>query len=547
MASNDASQVEMSELERLLTDNNNAQRARKKITGRQIRTVLVSSTGFFMDAYDIFVINLALPMLGYVYYKNQSNTIPPSIEGILKGITNVGNLFGQIIFGILGDSKGRKNIYGIELLLIIVATLGSAMAGSAATGVGIFGFLGVWRFLLGIGIGGDYPMSATVSSEWSSEGRRGQMLALTFSMQGWGQFFGALFDIILLAIFKHSIEADQINIDYVWRILFGLGIVPAVCTVYSRFNLPESARYAEHVLKSAALAAKGKAYALGQAYTESTTSPSNPTIRQAQPSKNRGHLKEFFSYFSHWHNFKILLGTCSTWFLLDIAFYGLSLNQSVVLSAIDFAPDSATTPPWETLWKQAIGNLIITLLGSLPGYYVTVFTVERLGRKTIQIIGFTMETILFTIVATAYHQLKERAMVAFIVLFALIQFFFQFGANATTFIIPAEVFPTRFRSTAHGISAACGKAGAIIAAFGFNVLVDYGGKNAFLPETLGIFAGIQFIGLIATIWLIPETKGKNLDDFENFEYQQQEETLPKLIAAGVPSDDSDHDRDHDHA
>ena len=372
-------------------------------------------------------------------------------------------------------------------------------------------------------------MSATVSSEWSSEGRRGQMLALTFSMQGWGQFAGALFDIILLAIFKHAIESDQINIDYVWRILLALGILPAVCTIYSRFNLPESARYAEQVLKDSALAEKGKAYALGKDLPETNTPSSISSVALLdKPSVTRNHFKEFCSYFSHWCNFKVLLGTCSTWFLLDVAFYGLSLNQSVVLSAIGFAPDSTTTSPWEVLWKQAIGNLIITLLGSLPGYYVTVFTVEHLGRKKIQIIGFTMEIILFTIVAAAFYQLKERAEAAFIVLFVLIQFFFQFGANATTFIIPAEVFPTRFRATAHGLSAACGKAGAILAAFGFNVVVNLGGKNAFLPQTLGIFAAIQFLGLLATIWLIPEPKGKNLDDFEDVAYQQQQQNPPSI-------------------
>ena len=522
-------------------DYERVQQAQGKITGRQIRTVLISSVGFFMDAYDIFVINLVLPMLGYVYYKDQHNTVPSNIQGVLKGITNVGNLFGQIIFGVLADSKGRKSIYGIELLIIIVATLGSAMAGSAAGGSGLLGFLCFWRFLLGIGIGGDYPMSATVSSEWSSEGRRGQMLALTFSMQGWGQFAGALFDIILLAIFKHAIEADQINIEFVWRILFALGILPALCTIYSRFRLPESARYAEHVLKNAELVRKGNAYALGNDYVGSdTSSPSDPLIQKDNSSNTRRHLREFLSYFSQWNNFKTLLGTCLTWFLLDIAFYGLSLNQSVVLSAIGFAPNSAKTSPWETLWKQAIGNLIIILLGSLPGYYVTVLTVERLGRKKIQIIGFAMETILFTIVAAAYHQLKEQAIVAFIILFVLIQFFFQFGANATTFIIPAEVFPTRFRASAHGFSAACGKAGAILAAFAFNVLVDYGGKNAFLPQTLGIFAGIQFIGLLATIWLLPESKGKNLDDFENLGYQRQQNPSANLVPMDVL-----HDPDHD--
>jgi PHS family inorganic phosphate transporter-like MFS transporter len=133
-----------------------------------------------------------------------------------------------------------------------------------------------------------------------------------------------------------------------------------------------------------------------------------------------------------------------------------------------------------------------------------------------------METILFTIVASAFYPLKENAVGAFVFLFVLIQFFFQFGANATTFIIPAEVFPTRFRATAHGLSAACGKAGAITAAFGFNALVNSGGTNAFLPQTLGIFAGIQFVGLIVTILLIPESKGKNLDDFEDNEDQLEQ-------------------------
>ncbi|CAF4868546.1 unnamed protein product, partial [Rotaria sp. Silwood2] len=169
----DRTSISAESLERSTTENNSKQhdRSENKITGRQFRTVLVSSTGFFMDAYDIFVINLVVPMLGYIYYMDQKNTVPSDIQGILKGITNVGNLVGQLLFGFLSDSKGRKSVYGIELLIIIVATICSAMAGSAAIGVGTLGFLGFWRFILGIGIGGDYPMSATVSSEWSSAGR----------------------------------------------------------------------------------------------------------------------------------------------------------------------------------------------------------------------------------------------------------------------------------------------------------------------------------------------------------------------------------------
>ncbi|CAF1034351.1 unnamed protein product [Rotaria sp. Silwood1] len=232
---------------------------------------------------------------------------------------------------------------------------------------------------------------------------------------------------------------------------------------------------------------------------------------------DRHHFRDFKIYFSRWRNLKVLIGTCSTWFLLDIAFYGLSLNQSIVISAISFAPDAAKPSPWETLFKQALGNLIISLLGAISGYYVTVFTVERLGRKTIQIVGFTMETLLFIIVVAAFHPLKDRAVAAFVVMFVLIQFFFQFGANTTIFVIPAEVFPTRFHSTAHGLSAACGKAVAILVAFAFNILVNHEGKNAFLPQKLGIFAGIQFIDLLITKFLLPESKGLDLDYFEESE------------------------------
>ncbi|UJR29959.1 hypothetical protein I4U23_017506 [Adineta vaga] len=61
-----------------------------------------------------------------------------------------------------------------------------------------------------------------------------------------------------MAIFKHAIESDQINIDYVWRIFCALGILSAICTIYSRFHLPVSARYFQQVLKNIELAEQRK-------------------------------------------------------------------------------------------------------------------------------------------------------------------------------------------------------------------------------------------------------------------------------------------------
>ncbi|KAK9663429.1 hypothetical protein K7432_018103 [Basidiobolus ranarum] len=128
--------------------------------------------------------------------------------------------------------------------------------------------------------------------------------------------------------------------------------------------------------------------------------------------------------------------------------------------------------------------------------------------------GFMMLTIIFVILSAGFEKIRDTALALFIALFTLAQFFFNFGPNTTTFVLPSEVFPTRFRSTAHGISAASGKLGAIIATFGFNQLVEIGGadgEHAFLPQTLGIFAGIMFLGFLTTFW-IPETKGKSLEE-----------------------------------
>ena len=113
--------------------------------------------------------------------------------------------------------------------------------------------------------------------------------------------------------------------------------------------------------------------------------------KAALAAAKRAHWAEFAAYFAEWRHLRTLLGTCVCWFLLDIAFYGINLNQNVVLQQIHF--DGSSGDPWTRLFKIATGNLIITALGFVPGYYVTVLTVEYLGRKWIQIQGFLLEAL----------------------------------------------------------------------------------------------------------------------------------------------------------
>jgi PHS family inorganic phosphate transporter-like MFS transporter len=119
--------------------------------------------------------------------------------------------------------KQSKNIqvYGAELILMIVSTLCCSLAGNFAHGnSGVVGLVVFWRLALGVGIGGDYPVSATVASEYSNVKHRGRIISMVFAMQGVGIFVAAITTVVTLLCFKAAIIADPLAVDYVWRILF---------------------------------------------------------------------------------------------------------------------------------------------------------------------------------------------------------------------------------------------------------------------------------------------------------------------------------------
>ncbi len=208
---------------------------------------------------------------------------------------------------------------------------------------------------------------------------------------------------------------------------------------------------------------------------------------------------------------------------MDVGFYGINLNTSFIVEAIGYSGSANEGNIWEALNKNAVGNIFVVLMGTLPGYWVTIGLIEKLGRKKIQIIGFVGLGVTLLVLGTAYHELKQASVGAFIFIFTLMQFFQNFGPNATTFVIPGEVFPTRYRSTAFGISAAAGKLGAIISSAGLFQLKDIGGESAQVPTLLIIFSGFMLIGLIFT-FLLPETKGKTLEQLSN-----DDEEMPEIV------------------
>jgi PHS family inorganic phosphate transporter-like MFS transporter len=163
---------------------------------------------------------------------------------------------------------------------------------------------------------------------------------------------------------------------------------------------------------------------------------------------------------------------------------------------------------YETLKNLSIGNIIICAAGLIPGYGATFLWIEKAGRRAIQLRGFVLLGAIFLTLGKfvvsplslflladfikltltcgfsfpegwGYDKLTATpgGTTGFVVLCCFANFFQNFGPNTITFIVPAEVFPTRYRATAHGIAGAAGRLGAIIAQAGFGQLKDRGGPN----------------------------------------------------------------------
>jgi len=259
-----------------------------------------------------------------------------------------------------------------------------------------------------------------------------------------------------------------------------------------------------------------------------TVDPDAIVQRADAPKASR---RDFMEYFGRWENLKILIGTSYSWFALDIAFYGLGLNSSIILQAIGFGSPPKTVSGGAAIYLNlknvSVGNLILAVAGLIPGYYASMIFIDSWGRRPIQLMGFIMLTILFIIMGFGYDAILNHSQGAFVFLYCLANFFQNFGPNTTTFIIPGEAFPTRYRSTAHGISAASGKLGAIVAQVGFARLKDIGGPNKFVKHILEIFALFMLTGIFSTL-LLPETKQRTLEELSN---ENQEDFIRGVTAS----------------
>ena len=426
------------------------------------RAVLVSGMGFFTDAYDLFVIGIASTLITL-----QWNLSADKLA--LLNSTMLGAAFlGAFLFGRIADVVGRKRVYWLVAVIMVVAALGSAFSPTYWVLIG-------FRFLLGLGVGGDYPVSAVIMTEYANRKDRGRLVGLVFSTQALGLIIGPLIALALLG-------AGTSN-DIAWRVLLGLGAVPAAAVVYLRRRMPESPRYQLQMQGRTAEAENEMSAFSGGALQGSSAGAARRRIGLRAFLTNRSFLV-------------MLAGTAGCWFLLDYAYYGNTISTPQIIGLI--------SPGSSTMTKIAI-QLAIFSVAAVPGYILAIARMDRIGHRRLQLTGFVMMGACFAVIGLVPGM--TTAVLPFLMVYGISYFFTEFGPNVTTFVMPGELYPVSVRATGHGISAGVGKLGAFIGVFLFPVLQD----NLGLRGTLLLTAGVSAAGALLTL-VLPEPAGRSLED-----------------------------------
>eukprot|EP00048_Salpingoeca_helianthica_P015817 m.228761 g.228761 ORF g.228761 m.228761 type:complete len:482 (+) comp17589_c0_seq1:282-1727(+) len=407
----------------------------KLFTRSYVQSCAVAGVGFLADAYDLFVINIVLVVLADIDPQTDED------KSMVASTALWGAVAGQLIFGTLADYIGRRKVL---ITTVILITLGAILSATCvkSTRFTLYQQLAVYRFLLGFGVGGEYPLSATYSSESSNAASQGKTMATVFSMQGLGNTLACLVMFVLL-----STDLDH---DIVWRLGLGLGALPALLAFYFR------------------------------AHTEETSA-----FQEAKKMRV-SHLVSLKAAVSvYWRS---LLGTSGAWFLLDITFYGNGLFSGTITELMDLGTSS----------RDAALNALYVALMALPGYFLSIAFLDNIGRKRLQNIGFAMIASLYILMGLLFDPLRTVPAL-FLILYGMTFLFSNFGANLTTYVIPGELFPNEVRATCHGIAAASGKVGAAVAAYCFPPIKTWVGIQALLV----ICGVVALIGLVFSWLLVP--------------------------------------------
>ncbi len=384
---------------------------------------LITGAGFALDGFDLFIIGVAMPLLMQQYTWLQSN---PFIVGLLGAAAPIGAIIGAAVFGRLTDTLGRKFILLLNMLIFIVFSILCGVAWSVWS-------LLIFRFIAGIGIGGEYPVNSSYIAELIPKKNRKRMQVGNFSFQAVGAVTGALMGVILLQLTPYV---------WTWRLMLGVPAVLATILFFFRLGMPESSKW---------LAAKGKA----KKAAKNLSKLSDEKIRLIKEAPKTTKYTDIFKP----QFIKLTILSSVPWFLMDIAFYGIGIFTPIILSKL--FKYNAHNFIEEDL--HSIKNALFVDLFLLLGIIIAIILVKKKGMVKLSSFGFYGMGVGMLLLMSSNYLLNTPYYTPIIIIgFILFNLCVNAGPNPMTFMIPARVYPTELRATGHGFSGAFAKAGATV-------------------------------------------------------------------------------------
>ena len=318
-------------------------------TKTQRKVWILSAMGVLLDGFDFFIIGVALPLIAHDFHMNAMT------KGLVAVAAVAGAFFGALVFGQVADRVGRKGMFMVDIILFVVFSAASAAAWNPAS-------LIVFRFILGIGIGADYPIGVSYIAESVPTRLRGRLIVGAFAFQALGSLLGVL---VGLAILKLDPTMSA------WRLMLAFGVLPAVVVVLMREGLPESVRW--HL-------ARGN-------YKEASCAASKLLESSVVLTADNSPLPECGMGFASLFKKKCLRRTIFAsvpWFLQDISTYGIGIFTPTIMAAMALgggasfiAKDMGATE----------GAAVVDLL-LVVGFMLAIVLVHYVSRITLQIAGF---------------------------------------------------------------------------------------------------------------------------------------------------------------
>ncbi len=430
---------------------------------------VLSTGGTLLDGFAIFVLGVAMPLVIAVFH------LTSDVVGLIGASLVLGAVFGAGLGGPMADHFGRKPLMLADMIIICGGAAASALAKGPA-------MLFIGQFLVGAGIGIDFPVSSSYVSEVLPRRNRARLIVATIACQSLGMLVAAAITLVLLK----TVESLQ-N----WRLFLASEGIIAFLFFLLRLSAPDSPNW---------LMARGRFAEAARAFIRIMPEQREAVLQLTSNAGNQsradliapGKSPRITILFSRAYRARTVL-VAIPWFLMDIATYGVGLFTPIILSAIVISGHRGGAVTHDL--AAARGSSAIDLF-LLFGFIVGIWAAPRFGRIRMQLIGFAgMACGMLLLMIAVYLSNSSLHIPLVFAGFILFNLLMNAGPNSTTFTLAPILFPTQLRATASGFAAGVAKIGAT---FGVFVLPVLKGKFG-VPAVLGMMAAVSVLGLIVTL------------------------------------------------